>query len=138
MNSKDIDAQIRSRIDTFLKEIGDLVRQSAVQAVQDALGGGPRRSVGAAPQAPAAVRPATAGKRGPKKGSRRASSMDRAEVRTKILDALRSNPQGLRMEELARVTGLDSSHLKVPAKEMAENREVRKDGQRRATTYYPN
>lgn len=137
MNSKDIDAQIRNRIDSFLREIGDLVRQSAVQAVQDALGGGPRRSVSAAPQAPAAGRPAGAGKRGPKKGSRRGTSVDRAVVEAKILDALRSNPQGLRMEELARVTSLDSSHLKVPAKEMAASGAVRKDGERRATTYYP-
>ncbi len=138
MSAKDIDTQIRNRIDSFLKEIGDLVRQSALAAVQDALGGGgsgARRA--AAPMATpgaAAAKPARAAKRTTKKRGR--SNVDYDALRSAIQSLLSNAHDGMRMEQLVEATHHDSYVLRKPVNEMLASGQIRKTGEKRGTKYF--
>jgi hypothetical protein len=141
MASRDIDAQIRQRIDAFLKEIGDLVRQSALQAVQDALsvgGSGMRRG----PQASSAPAPQAAsqrqGKRTGKKRGRRAGGGGGgggSASPEQILNFLAQNPNA-RMEKISSAFNADSARLRPVLQTLMDEGRVRKTGERRGTSYH--
>ena len=62
MSRTNIDAQLRQRVDAFVNEMSDLIRQAALEAVSEALGGAqPRRAVSRATSR--STTSATAGKR---------------------------------------------------------------------------
>ena len=142
MATKDLDSEIRSQIDQFLVSISDLVRQSALQAVQVALGtsgstkatparrgpGRPRKATAVAPKA----RKKAAGK--PGRRARR-SSEDVEKVATQILIYAKSNP-GHRLEEMGRGLKTDTANLKGPIKLLLAAGKLRTEGQKRGTKYF--
>src|SRR5688572_12352865 len=114
MNTKQLDASIRSHIDQFLVSISTLVRQAAVEAVREALGAtdgnvsaparrgpGRPRKVGAAPKA---AKPGRRAKR---------SSADVEAVGAKVLAYVKSHP-GERLEEIGRGLNVETAGLKLP------------------------
>ncbi len=148
MNTKQLDTEIRSRIDEFLVSISGLVRQAAVEAVREALGadGGAIAGMGRGPGRPRKAdssRPVTmsvAGKvsRGSnsKPGRRiRRSSADVDAVGTEVLAYVRANA-GSRLEEIGRGLKKDTAGLKLPVKELVMSGRLRTEGQKRGTRYF--
>lgn len=141
MASRDIDAQIRQRIEAFLQDIGNLVRQSAVTAVQEALTRG--SSTGGPGRRPATPAPTPSngrtGKRTGKKRGRRAGGAVRGGSASadQILSYLRSNPDS-RMEQISAALGVESARLRPTINELIGAGQVRKAGERRGTSYAVN
>lgn len=139
MPTPTIDTAIRSQIDQFLSSISLLVRQAAVEAVKDALGGtGPsvatpaRRGPGRprkAPAAPAGTAPTKPGKRG------RRSAADVEQVAGQVLAYVQANP-GHRLEEIGRGLKVDTAGLKGPIKVLLGTGRLRTEGQKRGTKYF--
>jgi hypothetical protein len=139
MANHDTDPAIRSRIDSFLIELGALVRQSALEAVQEALGGGaprrrgpgrPRGSGNRGPGRPRKVgRPAGGGKRAKR------SSEDVAAMAVRVLAQVRSK-QGQRLEEIGRAMKLPTKGLKLPIAKLLAGKKLKTKGQKRGTKYF--
>jgi hypothetical protein len=139
MANNNTDAAIRSRIDSFLTELGALVRQSALQAVEEALGEG-------APRRRAPGRPRGSGKRGPgrprkvgrpagggKRAKRSYEDVDAMAVR--VLAQVRSK-QGQRLEEIGRAMKLPTKGLKLPIAKLLAAKRLSTKGQKRGTKYF--
>jgi hypothetical protein len=126
--SDNIQAQIKSQIDAFARELEALVRQAALEAVGEALGTAKPR-VGRPPAAKAM--PA---KRGPKKGAGRRSSADRGAVAEQILKYIHANP-GQRSEEIRSAIGVEKNVWQPAIAELLSQKKVAKKGNKRATTY---
>lgn len=123
-----IDSLIREKIESFVEELANLVRQAAVQSVTEAFGApvpsGGRRGSGRAAR-----------------GATRAKGEKRTpEALQKMTDdlfaAIKAKP-GLRMEQIAATLGTGTKDLALPAKKLAADRKIRTRGQRRATKYFP-
>ncbi len=139
MPTTPIDTAIRTQIDQFLTSISQLVRQAAVEAVKEALGGtggsvagparrgpGRPRKVQAAGAAPKAAKP---GKRG------RRSAADVEAVGSQVLAYVQANP-GHRLEEIGRGLKVDTAGLKGPIKALIGTGRLRTEGQKRGTKYF--
>ena len=138
------DQAIRARIDSFLTELGALVKKSALEAVQEALGDGTPRRRGPG-------RPKGSGRRGPgrppKASRRRAgrparggkrirrSSEDLAKIGARVLAQVRSKP-GQRLEEIGRALKTDTAVLKKPVADLLKAKELKTKGQKRGTRYF--
>jgi len=139
----DIEAKIAERVDAFVAELRDLVRQAALEAVTEVLeapsdrrssrrpssGGGkkaaPRRAVG--------KKRAASRKR---KGGRR-SADDIAEQAEAVKRFIDDNPDGVRADQIAAALGIDTGELVLPVKKLLSDKAVKRTGQRRATRYFP-
>ena len=144
MPTNPTDQAIRSRIDSFLSELSGIVRQSALEAVQEALGGG-------APRRRGPGRPKGSGRRGPgrppKTGQRRAgrptragkrirrSSEDLAKIGARVLAQVRSKA-GQRLEEIGRALRTDTSVLKKPVADLLKAKKLKTKGAKRGTRYF--
>ncbi len=140
MASTTIDKEIRERINTFLGELSQLVREAALEAVQDALGGANRPSNSSrrasTTNAPAAHSVSTARKAARRKGKRlRRSSSDLEQMGQRILDHVKSNP-GCRMEEISAALGERTYDLRRPLEMLKDEKKFKTTGQKRATQYY--
>jgi hypothetical protein len=142
MNSQQLDIQIRARISTFLEELSTLVRQSALEAVREALSGGAaaapaRRGPGRPPKAAAAPAAAAAPKgKGKRQASKRGkrSSEDVTELAAQTYDYVSKNA-GQSIEEIGRGMGKPTKILKLPIKKLIEAKKLKTTGQRRGTRY---
>src|SRR5690606_11384278 len=126
----------RSRVEAFVDELSDLIRQSAMDTVAQVLGGGGdgearrgrRGAAGRAAAEPRAARPRA-------KGAKR--SQDELERLTnRLLAYIKSNP-GQRIEQVAKGMGVSTRELNLPAKKLLANKAIRTKGQKRATQYFP-
>lgn len=130
MAPKTLDTQIRTCIDSFVEELSSLVRQAAVESVQEALGAGAaprtRRKV---TRKKKATRAATA-----RKGGRRSSESVAATAEA-IVAHVRSNP-GQNVGEIGDALGLSSKDLKLPIQKLIEEKKLKTTGQRRGTRYH--
>jgi len=144
MANHNSDAAIRTRIGSFLTELGALVRQSALEAVQEALGEGaprrrgPGRPKGSGRRGPG--RPRRAGRRRagrPARGGKRVrrSTEDLAAIGARVLAQVRSK-QGQRLEEIGRALRTDTGVLKRPVANLLAAKKLRTKGQRRGTMYF--
>jgi hypothetical protein len=144
MANPDTDSAIRSRIDSFLTELGALVKQSALEAVQEALGDG-------APRRRGPGRPKGSGRRGPgrppKAGRRRAgrparggkrvrrSAEDLAKIAARVMAQVRSKA-GQRLEEIGRALKTNTAILKKPVADLLAAKKLRTTGAKRGTRYF--
>ena len=97
MPKRTIDAQIRARIESFTHELAALVKQVAVESVQDALKSGkPTRRTKKARGRPRSTKPA---KRASSRSGRRSSEQIEA-MSKRILAHIKAN-QGHRLEEIS-------------------------------------
>jgi hypothetical protein len=145
-----IDAQIRARIAEFAEELSSLVRQAAVETVQDALGGAAaparRRGPGRPRKAKAAQR-----KPGRRPGRPRSTKATKATTRAgkrirrstedlevlagKVLAHVKAN-QGHRLEEIGAALKVATKDLKRPVANLLEAKKLRTTGQKRGTKYF--
>lgn len=129
---------IRARVDSFVEDLSDLIRQAALDAVQQALQG--RTSTGARPAGVASKKkagrkagPPAAGKRGPG----RPPSVPTAETERKanqLLELIRQQP-GLRLEEISRTVGASTDDLRAAITLLVDQGRVRREGKARGTRY---
>ena len=130
MSKNTIDREIAERVELFVADLTDLIRQSAVEAVRETLeGGAPARR---ATSSSSSARGSRKAKRGG--GRIRRTAADLEQLSKTILKFLGSNP-GSGVEAIAEGTGIPSSELKRPIVQLLESRSIKKKGQRRGTKY---
>jgi hypothetical protein len=124
-----IESEIRARVDAFAADLVSLIKASAMDVVQEALGEGA---------------PARGRRRGPGRPPRAASRRPKGAKRDpKVLEALteklgafiKKNP-GQRIEQIGKALGVATKELALPVKKLIAAKRVSTKGQKRATTYY--
>jgi hypothetical protein len=125
----DVNAKIRERIESFVAEIAELVRQSAIESVAEALGGSDLaslrdRHVGGL------NRRLLDHRRG---GKRSPQEID--ATTGLVLDFVRQNP-GQGVEQIAKSLGTDTRELTLPIKKLVGQGQLTTEGQKRATKYF--
>ena len=152
---------IKARVDAFVNDLSDLIRQSALEAVGEALKKGGTVSAPAAPaarrpgrpakvvEAPVAAKPAAKVGR-PAKAASSASSAAAAkrragEKRSPVLLAqvtdqvgnhIKSNP-GQGVEQIAKALSTTTKELTLPIRKLLGDKKITSKGQKRATRYFP-
>jgi hypothetical protein len=133
MAQSNLDTAIRSKIDSFLEDLSALVKQTALESVQEALGNGAapaRRGPGRPKMKVKFGRPAKSAMKGGKR-----SSEDVAAMADKIASFVRSNP-GSRLEAIAAGLRTNSKELKLPVIKLLSSKTLTKKGQKRGTMYF--
>ena len=149
---------IKLRVDAFVNDLSELIRQSALEAVSDALKKG---GVAAAPpaarrpgrpakvvEAPVAAKPAAKPGR-PAKASaassaaaakRRAgekrSPVLLAQVTDQVGNHIKANP-GQGVEQIAKALSTTTKELTLPIRKLLGDKKITSKGQKRATRYFP-
>jgi len=144
MATSNIDKEIRARIDTFISELSQLVKDAALEAVQDALGGN-STSKTPARRSNATTSHSTAGTTGAVSSARQAAkrrgrrhrrtAADLHQMAGRIFDHVKSNP-GQRMEEISSALGELTYDLRRPLQQLKIEKAFKTTGQKRATQYY--
>ncbi|HEY4121556.1 MAG TPA: DNA-binding protein [Byssovorax sp.] len=140
-----IEDQIQAKVGGFVQEISRLVREAALGAVADVLGGVSRapRASHAQPTARAAVkvaaakRPAAAGTK--PRARRPGEKRDPAQIARlveRMYQHVLAHP-GNGIETIGKALGEPTSELALPAKKLLGDKRVKTTGQRRATKYFP-
>jgi hypothetical protein len=119
-----LQSQVNARVEAFVAEITELAQAAAYQALSAGLDQG-QLSGGRGP---------TAALRGRKGGKRTAAEI--AEMADVFLAHVTANP-GQRMEHIAKELGLPTPELTLPVRKLLADGELRVEGQKRATQYYP-
>ncbi|HYO98480.1 MAG TPA: DNA-binding protein [Polyangiaceae bacterium] len=138
MANTSVSDQVRARVEAFVDELSDLIRQSAMDTVHKALAGddAPRRGgrrAGAGAGRPAASA-ARSQSRGRAKGAKR-SPDELDELTTQLLTYIKSN-SGQRIEQIAQGMGTSTKELNLPAKKLLSKKAIRTKGHKRATQYF--
>lgn len=123
MTNRNSEALIRARVDAFVGELSGLIREAALEAVQEAL---LRDAAGVTTTRRKPGRPAK------QAGRRSRASFDAATV----LAAIQANP-GTRTEIIAKGLGTDSKALKSAIDELVDTRQITRRGKARGTTLHP-
>ena len=131
-----IERQIRDSIESFVAELNRLVRQAAVAAVKNALGGNAaparRPAGGNGKAAPAAPR---ARSRRSRRGRRvKRSPRMLAKLQNALLEEITLNP-GQRIEAIGKTLGVPTKDLNLPVKRLLASKQIKKKGEKRATEY---
>ena len=131
------DHAIRSRIDSFLAELSQLVKQQALEAVHEALGDGaaPRRRRGPGRPRGSARRGLGRPRRAAKGKRVRRSAEDLAKIGARVLAQVRSKA-GPRLEEIGRALKTDTSILKKPVADLFKAKKLKTKGAKRGTKYF--
>jgi hypothetical protein len=148
----DAENQIRNRVDAFVNELSDLVREAALQAVADALKKGepsaaPARKAGRPAKAAAPVEPEekkttrARGRPAAAKGAKRRAGEKRspallAQVTEQVFNHIKSNA-GQGVEQIAKTLGTSTKELTLPIRKLLGEKKITSKGQKRATRYFP-
>lgn len=137
----DIDQSIRQRVDHFVADLTELIRQAALESVSAALGTQPTSVRGRSSTARSgAASSKTSSPRGrgatfsAKKGARRTAGELEKQGAT-LISIVQKNP-GIRADQIAKTLGVATRDLALPIKKLLEDKAISKKGQRRATAYY--
>jgi hypothetical protein len=122
----DTDQQIRNRIEEFVTQLNQLVRQTALDSVRDALGDGAGRGRG---------RGRAAGARGTRRKGEKRSSDEITETTKGVLSYVRKHP-GQGVEAIAKGIGTVTKELTLPIRKLVAERRLKTKGQKRATKYF--
>lgn len=135
---KDFEAVLEKRIKEFVGELQALVRHAALAAVQDALGGAKAEATKAAPRAKPKKRPVAApvAKKEPAALGARRSPDQLNKTVAKLRSQIREKP-GQSIEQIATTLGTPTKDLALPVKKLIARGEVRKEGIKRNTKYFP-
>lgn len=139
MSDNNTNDQIRARIDAFLKDIGGLVNQVALGAVQDALSG---RSP-AETRKTRAPRPVRRGR--PKNAAAKPARRSGGRIRrsTEAVEKMaerfhhyvKAHP-GQGIEQISKGLSIASKELKLPVVKLLAIKRMRTEGQKRGTRYF--
>lgn len=120
---------LRARVDSFVADLSDLIRKSALDAVHSALGmsakRGPGRPRGKA-NAPRAAKTGKRAKRDPKAVM---------EVAARVHAAIKAKP-GQSVEQIGAAMRMPTKALTLPIKKLLAAKQVKTKGQRRGTRYF--
>ncbi len=132
----DLETRLRARIEAFVDELTEIVREEALEQVASALGGATTRvrqaaksSTARAPGKPG--KPAKSGGRAPKR-----TPADLAALEAKIIRHIGKNPGG-GAREIAEAFGLTTADVTLPLRRLVSGRKLRTKGQKRGTQYHP-
>jgi hypothetical protein len=131
-----LDREIRARIDSFVTDLSNLVKISALGAE---LAGGdsaaPRRGPGRPRKSgvPSPITDGAAPARSRRRGKR--SSEDVQKTAEVVLAYIKSN-EGQRLEEIGKGLGMATKELKLPVAKLFEANAIKTKGQRRGTKYF--
>jgi hypothetical protein len=125
----ELDRAIRQRVEDFVQDMTELVRQAALESVSAALGTSPAAgsSRGRGPKRSSA---GFAAKQG---GKRTASELE--QQGSALVSLIRQTP-GIRADQLAKALGVMTRDLALPIKKLLAGKTISKKGQKRATAYY--
>ena len=123
----DSNQQIRDRIEEFVNQLSQLVRQTALESVQDALGEGGRRGRGRGGRA-------ALGRGARSKGEKRSSDQI-AETTKAVVSYVRKHP-GQGVEAIAKGLGTVTKELTLPIRKLVAEKQLKTKGQKRATKYF--
>jgi len=125
--------QINQRVQSFVAEITELARKQAFETLSSALqgagllGGRGRGRNGAVRRGRAALATSAGGRR----------SADQIEATCEaLLSQIGSNP-GQRIEQIGAAIGMRTKDLALPIRKLVAQKQIRTEGQRRATRYFP-
>lgn len=138
MAKNTVNDRIRSRVEAFAEELSALIRDSAMETVRDALGGGggvaPRGRGGRGGRVAAvSSAPVRGGGRREKGQKRDPGEIERLTGR--LLDYVKSNA-GQRIEQIAAGMGTVTKELNLPVKKLIAQKALKTKGQKRATQYF--
>ena len=139
MANTTLDNEIQSRISAFLDELSALIKQQALDSVQQALGASGTTTRG--PGRPRKVtmqrgrRPSAIVKRGVRGKRIRRSPEDLAKLQTSVLAQVKSKA-GQRLEEIGRALKTDTSELKRPIALLLASKKLKTQGKKRGTKYF--
>ena len=127
--------QINQRVQAFVAEITELARRQALDTLSSALAGaglfggrGRGGRNGAGRRGGRAALAASAG------GRRSADQID--ATCEALLAAIASSP-GQRIEQIGSAIGMRTKDLALPIRKLLAQKQIRTEGQRRATRYFP-
>ncbi|HET7539286.1 MAG TPA: DNA-binding protein [Polyangiaceae bacterium] len=134
MAKNTVNDRIRSRVEAFAEELSALIRDSAMETVREALGGGgaPRRG-GRGARAAISSAPVRGGGRREKGQKRDPGEIERLTGR--LLDYVKGNA-GQRIEQIAAGMGTVTKELNLPVKKLIAQKALKTKGQKRATQYF--
>jgi len=121
----DVERRIRARVEAFVDELTELVREAALEAVRDALGGAPKPA-GKAPAPRRSGKARSGGKR---------SGTELGQLEETIAGHVGSHP-GQGAQEIAKALGLSTKELSLPLRKLAGRGVLTTKGQKRATKYF--
>jgi H2-forming N5,N10-methylenetetrahydromethanopterin dehydrogenase-like enzyme len=117
---------LRSRVDSFVADLESLIRESALNAVQAALGVAPRRGRGRPRGAAGISRAGKRAKRDPKAV---------LELAAKVHASIKAKP-GQSVEQIGKAMKLPTKALVLPIRKLLGAKQVKTKGQRRGTRYF--
>lgn len=127
-----VEQQIRARVDAFVAELSELVKQAALERLTDALGTSAQgQGASKGKRGKAAGRSPALSKKG---GKRTAEELEAFSDR--ILATIKAQP-GIRADQIAAELGLVTREVVLPIKKLLATKTVTKKGQKRATAYFP-
>jgi hypothetical protein len=124
----DLDRAIRQRVEDFVQEMTELVRQAALESVSAALG-----TPGAGPAKGKSAKRASAGFVAKRGGKRTAQELE--QQGSALVTMIRQTP-GIRADQLAKAMGVMTRDLALPIKKLLADKAITKKGQKRATAYF--
>jgi hypothetical protein len=136
---------LRARVDEFVANLSDLIRESALESVREALDGAaaPARRGPGRPRKKATKRKATRRKAsGPRKAARRKTAGKRVRrspedleaTANSILSYIKANP-GSNSEELGKALGMTATEMRPPIHAMIAAGTLKATGKARGTRY---
>jgi DNA-binding NtrC family response regulator len=149
-----VESELKHRVDAFVNELSDLVRQAALEAVASALKKGethaPARRPGRPPKAethevkvpakrgrPAkSAAPSTPVASHKRKAGEKRSPQLLAQVTEQVYNHIKSNP-GQGVEQIAKALATSTKELTLPIRKLLGEKKITSKGQKRATRYFP-
>ena len=135
--------QIHARIDSFVAELEQLVRQAALESVQRALGAGARSASSIEPRMhltkpassarPAGIKAGSGQKPAEREGKRTSKQLE--ALTDALLKFIEKHP-GSRMEQIAAGMRIASKELTLPLRNLKLEGHLKTKGEKRATAYY--
>ena len=135
MPRKDIESAIRSSVDNLVAELTDLIRESAMETVREALANelaGAPRPVGR-PRKNAAARP---GRPAKKSGKRVRRTIEDLEAYAERISAFVQSHPDSGVVAIAKGVNLSTKDVKRPIQMLLAAKRIRTEGQKRGTTYF--
>jgi hypothetical protein len=137
---KTSEADIRALVDSFVEQLTQQIRISALESVRDALLDG-NASASAAPARRGhkpGPKPKTAAPKAtkPKRGKRGRRTPEEIEAdKAAILAHVKSNP-GTAMGDISAALGQDAETIRAQVNDLLKAKALRKEGERRGTRYF--
>jgi len=129
-----IDKRIRESIESFVDELSTMVRQAALEAVQEALAVSPGPARRGSARSGRVLAPTSArGRKAARRAKRSPNAL--AEVEAALLEEISVGP-GRRIEAIGKSLGIPTKELNLPIKKLLASKQIKKKGEKRATEYY--